>query len=73
MVCHFSADFKPRHEYLKANIPIIDYDISLGSLHRLRSFDFHGDTLAARIKDGYNYGKRICSELFAKGKTPLSR
>lgn len=73
MVCHFSADFKPRQEYLKAKIPIIDYDISLGSLHRLRSFDFHGDTLAARITDGYDYGKRICSELFAKGENSFEQ
>ena len=68
MVLHFSSDFKPRQEYLKPKIPIIDYDISLRSLHRLRSFDFHGDTLAARITDGYNYGKKICSELFNKGQ-----
>ena len=70
-VLHFNPEFKPRREYTQAGIPIIEYDISLYCPHRTRSFDFHSDTLTDRIKNGYDYGKKICSELFARGQNSV--
>lgn len=71
MVLHFVAGYKPRKSHTLYGIPIIDYDISLNSIHRKHSFDFHGDVLNARIQDGYEYGQYICSKLFNNGQNSL--
>lgn len=73
LVLHFEAGFKPRKKYLNYGIPIIDFDISIDSVLRKHSFDFHHDTIVRRIEDGYNYGKKICSSLFNGGKNDLEQ
>lgn len=71
LALHFNAGFKPRKIHVSRGIPIIDYDITIDSIYRKHSFDFHGDILNARIENGYEYGKRICSLLFNGGANTL--
>ncbi len=72
LVLHFEAGFKPRKKYLDYGIPIIDFDISIDSVLRKHSFDFHHDTNIRRMEDGYIYGKKICSVLFDRGNNGLN-
>ncbi len=72
LVLHFEAGFKPRRKYLDYGIPIIDFDISIDSVLRKYTFDFHHEINLRRMEDGYKYGKQICSFLFDKGKRSLN-
>lgn len=71
LILHFEAGYRPRRKYLLSGIPIVDYDISLNDIYRRHSFDFHGDTLLARLDRGYEYGKEICGKLFHGGENRL--
>lgn len=72
LVLHFEPGWRPRKKYLLADIPVIDFDISISDgIYRKHSFDFYGDTLRARVDTGYRYGKEICGKLFRGGKNGL--
>lgn len=72
LVLHFEAGFRPRKDWLRAGVPIIDYDISIHNMFKKRSFDFHSDTIDSMIDSGYEYGKSVCQDLFGKnGKNSL--
>lgn len=64
LVLHFEANFRPRKIHTASGIPIVDYDISVGSPYKKHSFDFHSDTLNARMQYGYDYGMRLCNDVF---------
>lgn len=71
LILHFESGYRPRRKYLLSGIPIFDYDISISDRYRKHSFDFHSDTLHARMERGYEYGIRITKELFRGGENDL--
>ena len=71
LVAHFESSYTVRKRYAQAGIPIVEYDISNGSALKRHSFRLQHVIISECIKDGYKYGKRICSELFAKGRNDL--
>lgn len=64
LVAHFESGYHPRKIHTAFGIPIADYDISVGSIYKRHSFDFHSQTLGARLDHGYEYGMRLCENVF---------
>lgn len=71
LILHFESGYRPRRKYLLSGIPILDFDISVSDRYRRHSFDFHSDTLRARIERGYEYGSDLLGKLFNGGANTL--
>ncbi len=71
LILHFESGYRPRRKYLLSGIPVFDFDISIADKFRKHSFDFHSDTLQARLKHGYEYGGELINNLFGGCKASI--
>ena len=65
LVLHLLSHYRVRKEFTESGIPIIDYDVSISNKFRKHFFDFHADTIEAMLDRGYEYGRDICTNVFA--------
>lgn len=74
----FVLHFNPRYEYRRefvTDVPVLDLDVSAGNGFSKRHFDFSRAYVTEMLETSYEYGKKICGEIFsgALGRSELKR
>lgn len=63
-VLHFDARYDHRRDF-KTDVPVLDLDLSYCNGFKKAHYDYSSETVAERIKLGFEYGEKICKRLFA--------